>query len=439
MERRKVIEKGSRKTFFGKPIKLIKCASNNSIIETSCLKRDGSKNSKIPQRGFLNRHILTKGQDILNKFQSSYSPNPDIKHNETLLPPIMHFSSEKSLLPKIRKRSQVIGRLNKAIINPLSKFASGNSDMTTDLKIDKDNIINIQFDSRTYKGSDNGRPKLKNQDCLFHKSSYLIEDSHLFSICDGHGPNGFEVASFIKSSFPLNLENIYSLQDPSQTPEIKILNSFKEAYQTTEMMLDHTPLDLTMSGSTFINIFIHEQMLICANIGDSRAVMGRFEGGKFKPIDLSSDHTPGDVHERTRIEDFGGIIDCSRGNYYIDDKGNMHGPLRIWIKKNEYPGLAMTRSLGDSLGKSVGVISTPDIKVYNITCLDRFIVIASDGIWEYLTSKKVVKIIGKYWRNMNLSGACDALAQKALYKWENCRGYVDDISFYIIFFKRTAF
>ncbi|OMJ73461.1 hypothetical protein SteCoe_27855 [Stentor coeruleus] len=439
MERRKMVEKGSRKTFFSKPIKLIKCVSNNSILETSCVKRDGSKNSKMPQKGILYRHISTKGQSLLNKFQNSYSPNTDNKHNETLLPPIMHFSTEKSLLPKIQKRSQVIGRLNKVIINPLRKFASGNSDISADSAIDKDNIINIQFDSRTYKGSDKGRPKLKNQDCLFHKSSYLIEDSHLFSICDGHGPNGFEVASFIKSSFPLNLENLYSLQDHSQTPETKILNSFKEAYQTTEMMLSHTPLDLAMSGSTFLNIFISEQMLICANVGDSRAVMGRFEGGKFKSIDLSSDHTPGDIHERTRIEDFGGIIDCSRGNNYIDDKGNMHGPLRIWIKKNEYPGLAMTRSLGDSFGKTVGVISTPDVKVYNITCLDRFIVIASDGIWEYLTSKKVVKTIGKYWKKMDLGGACDALAQKALYKWENCRGYVDDISFYVIFFKRTTF
>ena len=35
------------------------------------------------------------------------------------------------------------------------------------------------------------------------------------------------------------------------------------------------------------------------------------------------------------------------------------GPLRVWLKNEEIPGLAMTRSFGDSVAARVGVIAEP--------------------------------------------------------------------------------
>lgn len=35
------------------------------------------------------------------------------------------------------------------------------------------------------------------------------------------------------------------------------------------------------------------------------------------------------------------------------------GPLRVWAKAEEYPGLAMTRSIGDDVAKRLGVIPEP--------------------------------------------------------------------------------
>lgn len=55
----------------------------------------------------------------------------------------------------------------------------------------------------------------------------------------------------------------------------------------------------------------------------------------------------------------------------------------------EGPGLAMARSLGDKAGREVGVISDPDIYEVLIKEEDRFIVIASDGVWEFLTNADV--------------------------------------------------
>ena len=56
------------------------------------------------------------------------------------------------------------------------------------------------------------------------------------------------------------------------------------------------------------------------------------------------------------------------------------------------PGLTMARSLGDLDADSVGVIPTPEVtfRVF-VAGRDRFIVLASDGLWEFLSSKTVVQ------------------------------------------------
>ena len=40
------------------------------------------------------------------------------------------------------------------------------------------------------------------------------------------------------------------------------------------------------------------------------------------------------------------------------------GPYRIWIQDKNIPGLAMTRSFGDYVASTVGVISEPEVTCY---------------------------------------------------------------------------
>lgn len=55
----------------------------------------------------------------------------------------------------------------------------------------------------------------------------------------------------------------------------------------------------------------------------------------------------------------------------------------------EAPGLAMSRSLGDKAGRDLGVISEPDVYEIILKEEDKFIVIASDGVWEFFTNADV--------------------------------------------------
>lgn len=71
------------------------------------------------------------------------------------------------------------------------------------------------------------------------------------------------------------------------------------------------------------------------------------------------------------------------------------GPNRVWLKNKQVPGLAMTRSLGDMVAKSVGVTYEPEIKCFDsIGKGDRFVVIASDGLWDRISNEEITKIVG---------------------------------------------
>ena len=84
-----------------------------------------------------------------------------------------------------------------------------------------------------------------------------------------------------------------------------------------------------------------------------------------------------------------------RGFTNRDQFGNSVGPLRVWMKNVQAPGLAMTRSFGDKCGAKAGVTAIPgmyfeytiyvlEILEFNITKNDKFVVIASDGVWDHI-------------------------------------------------------
>ena len=49
----------------------------------------------------------------------------------------------------------------------------------------------------------------------------------------------------------------------------------------------------------------------------------------------------------------------------------------------------MSRSLGDLVAASVGVSAEPEFYEHDMTEDDKFIIIASDGIWEFITNEDV--------------------------------------------------
>lgn len=59
----------------------------------------------------------------------------------------------------------------------------------------------------------------------------------------------------------------------------------------------------------------------------------------------------------------------------------------IYQGKLDIQGLAMTRSFGDNISKSVGVTHKPEMIKVKIDEKDKFILVASDGVWEFISNQ----------------------------------------------------
>lgn len=127
--------------------------------------------------------------------------------------------------------------------------------------------------------------------------------------------------------------------------------------------------------------------IFCANVGDSRAVLARKPQGGKKWIaeGLSNDHKPDLPKEKARIEKAGGRVEP-----LLDEYDNAFGPPRVWLKDEDIPGLAMSRSIGDQVAARVGVTAEPEIIETTFGPDDKYILLASDGIWEFISNEEVL-------------------------------------------------
>ena len=94
----------------------------------------------------------------------------------------------------------------------------------------------------------------------------------------------------------------------------------------------------------------------------------------------------------------------------------------------------MSRSIGDLIASKIGVIPDPEIIEYNILENSRFIVLASDGIWDKINNNKICEIGKIYNINKDSDGFCNELIKIAKEKWEENDNCCDDITCIVLFF-----
>ncbi len=97
-------------------------------------------------------------------------------------------------------------------------------------------------------------------------------------------------------------------------------------------------------------------------------------------------------------------------------------------------GLAMARSIGDYAVKAVGVIPEPDVSEADITEHHKFMILASDGVWEFISSQEAVDIVAAK-IHMGADVACETLIHEATERWAEEEGdYRDDITAMVLTF-----
>ena len=105
-------------------------------------------------------------------------------------------------------------------------------------------------------------------------------------------------------------------------------------------------------------------------------------------------------------------------SYIEEDKNNFPDVFRVWKKGCDYPGIAISRSLGDKVAELIGVTYEPEILEFSLDDCCEFIVCASDGIWEYLSNQDVIDIVNIFLVKKNPEAACYNLIEKATKLWK---------------------
>ena len=289
----------------------------------------------------------------------------------------------------------------------------------------------------THVGFDGEEPKENNQDNYFIYKNFMNNKDYIYmSVCDGHGIEGHLVSDFIKETLPYdmseNLKNLDILTE-DKIEKNKFYQIIKETFIiANEKLVDNEEINSLFSGSTCVSVIYTPEKLIVPNIGDSRAVLGRLinkENNEYKAINLSRDHKPTEKDEAQRIIDNQGRI-----KPFIED-GEFVGPERVWIMEEEVPGLAMTRSFGDRVAATVGVMSEPEIKEFDFDENDKFMIIASDGIWEFISSQECINIIKDFYDKNDLKGCCEFLYQESSKRWLKEEEVIDDTTLILVFFE----
>lgn len=82
--------------------------------------------------------------------------------------------------------------------------------------------------------------------------------------------------------------------------------------------------------------------------------------------------------------------------------------------------------MGDFIAAELGVIAEPEVTRLNLGKEDKFLILASDGIWEFITSQAVrcrqcVELVAGFYASGNIEGACDRLVREAVACWRRVR------------------
>merc|ERR1719409_2037722 len=156
-------------------------------------------------------------------------------------------------------------------------------------------------------------------------------------------------------------------------------------------------------SGTSVTVVVHDEakrLLTFAHCADSCAVLGAWTDStkkKLKVVHETPDHKP--------------------------------------AGKNKYPGLNMSRAMGDIKGHNeCGIVATPEVTQLDITPEHYVLLVCSDGVWEFITPQEALDFVGQ--RPPSQAGeTVEALTKMAWERWmkEEKGQVVDDITAILVY------
>ncbi|CAL9760821.1 unnamed protein product [Musa acuminata subsp. burmannicoides] len=236
-------------------------------------------------------------------------------------------------------------------------------------------------------------------------------------VYDGHG--GPETSCYVNDHLFPHLKR-FATEQQSMSADV-----IRKAYQATEegfisLVTEQWPVkpQIAAVGSCCLVGVICGGMLYIANLGDSRAVLGRVvkATGEVLAVQLSAEHNVGIEPVRQELQSMHpddrqivvlkhnvwrvkGLIQISRsiGDVYLKRTEFNREPLHVKFR------------LREPFKKPI-LSSEPSITVQPLQPQDQFLIFASDGLWEHLSNQEAVDIV----QNNPPNGSARRLVKAAL-------------------------
>ncbi|KQK12321.1 hypothetical protein BRADI_1g02920v3 [Brachypodium distachyon] len=219
-------------------------------------------------------------------------------------------------------------------------------------------------------------------------------------VFDGHA--GHHAARFACDHIVPNL------REAASGPRGVTADAIRDAFAATEeefialvSRLWETQPDVATAGSCCLVGVVHDRTLFIANLGDSRAVLGRKAGrtGQIVAEQLSSEHNANDEAVRQELmaqhPDDPQIVALKHGVWRV--KGIIQVSRSLgdaYLKDTRYNTERIKQKFRVSEPFSRPIMSaTPSIISRNLQPSDCFVIFASDGLWEHLSNQEAVEIV----------------------------------------------
>ena len=267
--------------------------------------------------------------------------------------------------------------------------------------------------------------------------SWHSPTTSVVGVFDGHG--GAQVANYVRNNIISVLESNAILDETfdisNAESQEKIVTCFQELEDGYLRSIEDSyklGFGAVASVGCCALIAIRKgKHLLIANCGDCRAVLGtRMDGDNgrfhFRAVTCTNDHNCRRPEEQLKLR----LQHPGESDVYVCKANN---PNACYVKRR----LQLTRSIGDAylkypkfnapanLHKSNGrhipepytppyVSHVPELHYINLCGDDHFLILATDGVWDFLTDKSAVEIVASCIQDNNQSGAASVLVEKTL-------------------------
>ena len=241
-------------------------------------------------------------------------------------------------------------------------------------------------------------------------TSATVGNVSLYAVFDGHG--GDNTATFCAENIASSFRDAFV-----RSRTTKGWRRIRRGLRDGILAMAASNQDWLI-GTTANVVAVNRWYILCANVGDSRAILVRHGG---VAVALSKDHKVSSASERARMVR-AGVCEYEQMS-----------PIYVFAFRGF--GLAVSRAIGDRFFHKVGIISTPEICTMRRSSADRFVVIASDGVWDMMSNGVVAAFVWDEWTKLEcgnmLADWCVIIAER-LCNEAISRGSHDNVTAYVI-------